>query len=88
MKSGMVKKLLLLVLVVSLFLMGMVTGRSMRPKTVEIRTYHDIFGAYPIDQEVKCANQRSLGRIQADLDLTNGKWKIVRNDPGKHPDCR
>jgi hypothetical protein len=42
---------------------------------------------YLIDAEVKCPNGKDLGRLQVDLNLTNGKIRIVRNDPGEYPSC-
>jgi hypothetical protein len=42
---------------------------------------------YLIDADVKCPNGKDLGRLQVDLNLTNGKIRIVRNDPGEYPSC-
>ena len=42
---------------------------------------------YLIDWEVYCANGKDIGRLQVDLDLTNGKLRIVRNDSKLAPDC-
>lgn len=43
--------------------------------------------AYFMDFEITCQNGKDLGRFQADLNLTNGIVKIVRNDPKNLPDC-
>jgi hypothetical protein len=53
----------------------------------EIKTWHELTGKYLIDEEISCANGKKLGRVQVDLNLTNGKVRVVRNDPGKEPDC-
>lgn len=42
---------------------------------------------YFMDFEVVCQNGKDLGRMQVDLNLTNGKIKIVRNDSKLEPNC-
>lgn len=76
----------LLLLVSVVFLVGQYLGRR-GPRPVEWLS--QAVGRYFIDQEVKCPgpNGKSLGWIKADLNLTNGKIRIVRNDPGKWPSC-
>lgn len=43
--------------------------------------------AYIIDTEIICSNGKDVGRLQVDLNLTNGKLYIVRNDSKLEPDC-
>lgn len=43
--------------------------------------------AYIIDAEIVCSNGKDVGRLQVDLNLTNGKLYIVRNDSKLEPDC-
>jgi hypothetical protein len=43
--------------------------------------------AYLINMMVTCANGKPLGLLQVDLNLTNGKLRIVKNDPGPLPSC-
>ena len=92
MKSGMAMKvtlglLLWAVLVGGAFWIGRKTAKP------TIKTYSDLTmfvsgkRAYLIDTDVKCANGRDLGQVQVDLDLTNGKLRVIRNDPGKEPSC-
>jgi len=59
-------------------------SHTAKPK---IRWYSQMMGTYVIDREVTCPNGKNVGRVQVDYDLTNGKWKTVRNDPGATPDC-
>lgn len=42
---------------------------------------------YFMDFEVVCSNGKDIGRMQVDLNLTNGKVRIVRNDPMNEPNC-
>jgi hypothetical protein len=42
---------------------------------------------YLIDTEVICGNGKDLGKFQVDLNLANGKIRIVRNDAGLEPSC-
>ena len=45
-------------------------------------------GKYPIELEIRCPRGgKSLGFIQADMNLETGKWRIIRNDPGKWGAC-
>jgi hypothetical protein len=85
MKSGVVKGVVLLLVAVALVLGGMYAGRKTYKPSV--RWLSQLSGEYPIDKEFHCKNGQSLGRVQADLDLTNGKWTVLRNDPGKYPKC-
>lgn len=69
--------------------------------TPKITHYSQLVGVYVIDKEVTCPARvgtgpdgkpttipgKSLGKVQVDLDLTNGKLKVVRNDPGLTPSC-
>jgi hypothetical protein len=43
--------------------------------------------AYIIDMEVVCSNGKDVGKLQVDLNLTNGKLVIVRNDSKLEPNC-
>jgi hypothetical protein len=43
---------------------------------------------YLLDVDVACANGKKLGKLQVDLNLTNGKLRVVRNDPGTEPSCK
>jgi hypothetical protein len=43
--------------------------------------------AYLVNIPVKCPNGKDLGVFQLDLNLRNGKWRIVRNDAGLEPSC-
>lgn len=79
------------VLIVAAVLVGQYYGRR-GPRPVEWLS--QAIGRYFVDQEVRCASPdggktpgKSLGWIKADLNLTNGKIRIVRNDPGKWPVC-
>lgn len=73
-----------LVLAVAVFLGGQYWGRR-GPRPTEWLS--QAVGLYIVDQEVKCKNGKSLGRIQIDINLTNGKMRVVRNDPGRWPYC-
>jgi hypothetical protein len=42
---------------------------------------------YFISFPIQCTNGKQLGQFQADLNLTNGKVRIIRNDAGLAPDC-
>lgn len=42
---------------------------------------------YLIDTEIVCTNGKDLGKLQVDLDLTNGKLHVVRNDNQLEPNC-
>jgi hypothetical protein len=42
---------------------------------------------YIIDSPIVCPNGKNLGQLQIDINLTNGKVRIVRNDPGLEPSC-
>ncbi len=42
---------------------------------------------YLINVNVMCANGKILGPLQVDLNLTNGKLRVVRNDAGTLPSC-
>lgn len=42
---------------------------------------------YPINVNIRCMNGKDLGQLQVDLDLTNGKLRVVRNDPQNAPNC-
>jgi hypothetical protein len=42
---------------------------------------------YLINVNVQCANGKVLGPLQVDLNLTNGKLRVVRDDAGRFPDC-
>lgn len=42
---------------------------------------------YALDLRLVCLNGKDLGVIQVDLNLTNSKFRIVRNDPGLEPNC-
>lgn len=42
---------------------------------------------YLIDMEIVCTNGKDLGKLQVDLDLTNGKLHVVRNDSQLEPNC-
>lgn len=42
---------------------------------------------YLIDMEIVCSNGKDLGRFQVDVNLTNGKLVIVRNDSKREPNC-
>jgi hypothetical protein len=43
--------------------------------------------SYIIDMEVTCSNGKDLGKLQVDLDLTNGRLRVVRNDSKLAPNC-
>lgn len=89
MKSGMAKRvvigLLIFLVVSSSFLFGRKIG-SAKPK---ITMFSQLTGNYLIDKDIVCPgpNGKNLGKLQVDLDLTNGKIRVVRNDPGKEPSC-
>jgi hypothetical protein len=91
MKSGMVKWSLGISSLAVLMFVAFFAGRKTASPTV--KTFSDLSmfttgkRAYLVDTEAKCPNGKSLGRVQVDLDLTTGKWKVVRNDPGKEPSC-
>ena len=72
------------ILALLMFEGGQYWGRR-KPKPVE--WYSQLKGSYLIDEEYKCKNGRALGRVQVDLNLTNGKFRVIRNDPGKWPYC-
>jgi hypothetical protein len=42
---------------------------------------------YIIDLPLVCNNGKNLGKLQADVNLKNGKLRIVRNDAGLDPNC-
>jgi cephalosporin hydroxylase len=42
---------------------------------------------YLASVQVICANGKNLGILQIDVNLRNGKVRIVRNDAGLEPDC-
>lgn len=84
-KAKSVGAVALLLLVGGVFLVGQYLGRR-GPRPVEWLS-QALGGRYMVDQEVKCANGKSLGWIKVDLNLTNGKLRVVRNDPGKWPAC-
>ena len=42
---------------------------------------------YLIDINVICSNGKDLGKLQVDLNLTNGRLRVIRNDPGLEPNC-
>ena len=42
---------------------------------------------YLIDMEIVCTNGKDLGKLQVDLDLTNGKLHVIRNDSQLEPNC-
>lgn len=42
---------------------------------------------YLINVNVSCANGKQLGPLQVDLNLTNGKLRVIRNDAGPMPSC-
>lgn len=67
----------------SAYFAGQYRGRR-SPKPVEWLS-QDI-GGY-IEYPIKCKSGKDLGKIWFDVNLTNGKWKVVRNDPGKYPSC-
>lgn len=73
-----------IVLVVAAVLVGQYYGRR-GPRPVEWLS-QDV-GVFIVDQEIKCKNGKSLGRVQIDVNLTNGKLRVVRNDPGRWPYC-
>jgi hypothetical protein len=67
-------------------------GRSTaKPQVIWFSDINPYLGGGPkqylMDVPVKCANGKDLGKIQVDLNLTNGKLRVVRNDPGKTPSC-
>ena len=43
---------------------------------------------YIVDFPIVCVpSGKELGRLQVDINLTNGKVRIVRNDAGLQPNC-
>jgi hypothetical protein len=42
---------------------------------------------YLSTQAIICPNGKVLGPVEIDLNLTNGKLRIIRNDPGLEPSC-
>lgn len=86
MKSGMAKiatGLLFILLLCGSYLFG---KKSAKPK---ITMFSQLTGMYLVDKDIICPvpNGKNLGKVQVDLDLTNGKLRVVRNDPGKEPSC-
>lgn len=88
-KIGLV--LLVVLVVLGIFLGGQYVGRR-KARPVEWLS-QDLGGKYVIDFDITCPSKdgktpgKSLGKVQMDADLTNGKWRVVRNDPGKFPTC-
>jgi hypothetical protein len=80
---------------------GGVYWAGRKSATPKLTRYSQIMGGYLIDKDVVCPARtepgpdgkprvipgRSLGKVQVDLDLTNGKLHVVRNDPGLTPTC-
>jgi hypothetical protein len=42
---------------------------------------------YLIDMEVICTNGKDIGRLQLDVNLTNGQIVVARNDSQLEPNC-
>jgi hypothetical protein len=40
-----------------------------------------------IEVPLVCSNGKKLGMLMIDVNLRNGKWRIVRNDAGLEPNC-
>lgn len=81
-----------LIVVGGVFLGGQYIG--LRKKQRPVEWFSQASGRYLINEDMRCPSPdggktpgKLLGKIQADFDLTNGKWKVVRNDPGKWPSC-
>lgn len=93
MKSGMATLKLCAFVLLWLAVVGgaFFIGRKTAKPTVKMYSDLTMFisgkRTYLIDTDVKCPNGRDLGKVQVDLDLTNGKLHVVRNDPGKEPSC-
>ena len=101
MSKGVWKELVALLLLTIIAVFSFWFGRRTARPTV--RTLSDLQLAvggqrhYWIDTDVKCPDVRdsagkiqpgkNLGKLQVDLDLTNGKLRVVRNDAGKEPSC-
>jgi hypothetical protein len=82
--------LAVLVILLALYISYLVGRRQERPVIWLSDLALKIQGrkSYPLlNLEIRCANNKSLGVIQADINLTNGKVRIVRNDPGPLPSC-
>lgn len=85
-------KLALLALAIIIFIASFFLGRHTVKPTVawlsdlNVATGHT--AGYFIDAEIVCANGKKLGKLQVDLNLTNGKLRVVRNDAGKEPSCK
>lgn len=89
-------------LIGALVVIGGVYWAGRKSATVRITTYSQMMGGYLIDKDVTCPAKigtgpdgkpttipgKLLGKVQVDLDLTNGKLKVVRNDPGQTPSCQ
>lgn len=89
------------VVVVTALTVAGVYWAGRKSATPKITHYSQLVGVYVIDKEVTCPARvgtgpdgkpatipgKSLGKVQVDLDLTNGKLKVVRNDPGLTPSC-
>jgi hypothetical protein len=87
MKTKIGLALLGLAILMGSFFLGRHTVRHQVIWFSDINPYLGGQRAYLIDIPVKCANGKDLGKIQVDLNLTNGKLRVVRNDPGKEPSC-
>lgn len=70
-------------LAIGLFFAGQYYGRK---KSQPIEWLSQINGPIKFGP-IRCANGKVLGEIWLDVNLTNGKWRVIRNDPGKWPSC-
>jgi len=86
MKSGMVVKVIVWTLALAA-IGGLFFWIGRRSAKAKVTKWSQLTGKYLIEQEVSCPNGKKLGMVQVDLDLTNGKLRVVRNDPGKYPSC-
>lgn len=84
-------KLSLLAVGIIIFIGSFFLGRhSAKPAVVWLSDLAVVTGhpGYYIDAEVTCANGKKLGKLQIDINLTNGKLRVIRNDPGKDASCK
>lgn len=85
-------KLSLLALAIIIFIASFFLGRhTAKPSVVWLSDLNIATGhpaGYLIDVPLTCANGKKLGQLQVDLNLTNGKLRVVRNDAGKEPSCK